>query len=129
LFVAITSTPVLQTLAIGTAIFLDTADGRSDPVFPRWAGYLNYWAALLFLPGSVTVFFHTGPFAWNGILTWYLPLSVMAAWIVVMSILLLRAIAAEDIPHNTAAEPDLAAQLRDIRAEVARLAARRDVVR
>jgi hypothetical protein len=129
LFVAITSTPVLQTLAVGTAIFLDTADGQSDPVFPRWAGYLNYWVAMLFLPGTVTVFFHTGPFAWNGVLTWYLPLGVFAIWMVIMSILVLRAIAAEDIPHNSAAaEPDLAAQLRDIRAEVARLAARKDVV-
>jgi len=129
LFVAITSTPVLQTLAIGTAIFLDTADNRSTPVFPRWAGYLNFWVAMLFLPGTVTVFFHTGPFAWNGVLTWYLPLSVFATWMVIMSILLLRAIAAEDAQRTTTAavDPDLAVQVHQLRIEVTRLATLKDV--
>ena len=125
LFVAITSTPILQTLAIGTAIFLDTTD-NPNPVFPRWAGYLNYWVAMLFLPGSVTVFFHTGPFAWNGILVWYLPLTVFATWMVVMSILLLRAVTAEDASHDTGAvDTDLGTQLEDLRTEVARLVAGR----
>lgn len=102
LFVAITSTPILQTLSIGTAIFLDTADNNPNPVLPRWAGYLNFWVAMLFLPGSITVFFHSGPFAWNGILVWYLPLTAFAVWMVVMSILVLRAVAAEDGPPNPA---------------------------
>ena len=126
LFVAITSTPVLQTLAIGTAIFLDTRDGRPNAVFPRWAGYLNYWVAMLFLPGTVTVFFHTGPFAWNGLLTWYLPLTVFAIWMVTMSVLLLNAIDAEDAElQSVPADTDLAEQLRELRAEVARLAERK----
>jgi len=123
LFVAITSTPVLQTLAIGTAIFLDTGDNRSDPVFPRWAGYLNCWVAMLFLPGTVTVFFHTGPLAWNGILTWYLPLSVFAVWMVIMSVLVLKAIGAQHSePQSVSPDTDLAGQLRELRAEVGRLA-------
>ena len=101
LFVAITSTPILQTLSIGIAIFLDTPD-NPNPVFPRWAGYLNFWIAMMFLPGSITVFFHTGPFAWNGILVWYLPLTAFAVWMVTMSILVLRAIAAEDAQLDVA---------------------------
>jgi len=126
LFVAITSTPVLQTLAIGTAIFLDTRDGQPNAVFPRWVGYLNYWVAMLFLPGTVSVFFHTGPFAWNGLLTWYLPLTVFAIWMVTMSVLLLKAIDAEDAePQSVPADTDLAEQLRELRAEVARLAERK----
>ena len=128
MFVAITSTPVLQTVAIGTAIFLDTRDGRPTAVFPRWAGYLNYWVAMLFLPGTVTVFFHTGPFAWNGLLTWYLPLTVFAIWMVTMSVLLLKAIDAEGAElQSVSAETDLVEQLRELRAEVARLAERKGV--
>ncbi|MCX2929952.1 hypothetical protein ORI20_06690 [Mycobacterium sp. CVI_P3] len=111
LFVAITSTPILQTLSIGTAIFLDSA-GNPNPVLPRWAGYLNFWVAMLFLPGSITVFFHTGPFAWNGLLVWYLALTAFAVWMVVMSILVLRAIAAEDAAQN----PTAAEQIRKERA-------------
>jgi hypothetical protein len=123
LFVCITSTPMLQTVAIGTAIFLDTRDGRPDPVFPRWAGYLNYWVAVLFTPGTIAVFFHDGPFAWNGLFTWYLPLTVFAIWMIAMSVLMLKAINAENA--GTQADPtesDLAGEVRQLRAEVARLA-------
>jgi len=126
LFVCITSTPMLQTVAIGTAIFLDTRDDRPDPVFPRWAGYLNYWVAVLFTPGTIAVFFKDGPFAWNGLFTWYLPLAVFAIWMVIMSVLLLKAINAEDAaPENPSARGDLATQVRELRAEVARLAGER----
>jgi hypothetical protein len=93
LFVAITSTPILQAVVIGTAIF---ADSREQPIFPRWAGYFNFWVAALFLPGSITVFFHDGPFAWDGIFIWYLPLTVFAIWIATNSVLTLRAISAQE---------------------------------
>jgi hypothetical protein len=123
LFVCITSTPMLQTVAIGTAIFLDTRDGRPDPVFPRWAGYLNYWVAVLFTPGTIAVFFHDGPFAWNGLFTWYLPLAVFAIWMVTMSVLMLKAINAEDAgPQADSTGTNLADEVRQLRAEVARLA-------
>jgi hypothetical protein len=119
LFVAITSTPVLQTVVIGTAIFRDTKD---NPVFPRWAGYLNYWVAVLFLPGTVTVFFHDGPFAWNGVFTWYLPLTVFAVWMVTLSVLMLRAIAAQEQHHEPRWDVEtLADEVRALRSEVTRL--------
>ena len=122
LFVCITSTPMLQTAAIGTAIFLDTNDERPNPVFPRWAGYLNYWTAVLFTPGTIAVFFHDGPFAWNGLFTWYLPLTVFAIWMVTMSVLLLKAIAAEDTElEKYSADADLTTQVRELRAEVVKL--------
>lgn len=123
LFVCITSTPMLQTVAIGTAIFLDTRDGRPDPVFPRWAAYLNYWVAVLFTPGTIAVFFHDGPFAWNGLFTWYLPLTVFAIWMITMSVLMLKAISAPDAgPQSDSAGTDLAEEVHQLRAEVARLA-------
>ncbi|MFZ0717514.1 hypothetical protein [Mycobacterium sp.] len=93
LFVCITSTPALQATVIGLAIF---GDKRETPIFPRWAGYLNFWVALLFLPGTIAVFFKDGPFAWNGLFTWYLPLAVFAIWMVTLCVLTLRAISAAD---------------------------------
>jgi hypothetical protein len=89
LFVCIASTPILQALVMGAAVL---GDRRARPIFPRWAGYFDFWVALLFLPGSISVFFKDGPFAWNGLLTWYLPLTVFTAWIIVNTVLTLRAI-------------------------------------
>lgn len=129
LFVCITSTPMLQTVAIGTAIFLDTREGRPSPVFPRWAGYLNYWVAVLFTPGTIAVFFKDGPFAWNGLFTWYLPLTVFAIWMITMSVLMLKAIAAQGAdPPSSSVGQDLAEEVRQLRAEITRLAKERNGV-
>ena len=67
-------------------------DGRADPVFPRWAGYLNLWVALLFMPGVSVLFFKTGPFAWNGVLTFWLASLAATVWLVAMTVVLRRAI-------------------------------------
>ncbi|HEY1968414.1 MAG TPA: hypothetical protein VGH89_10735 [Pseudonocardia sp.] len=93
LFVCITSTPALQASVMGIAVLRDE---RAEPIFPRWAGYLNLWVAVLFLPGTITVFFKTGPFAWNGLFTWYLPLTVFFNWMTTNTVLTLRAITAQE---------------------------------
>jgi hypothetical protein len=49
------------------------------------------------------VFFKSGPLAWNGLLTWWIPLSVYGAWLVVMAWLLLRAINRDTADTNSAA--------------------------
>lgn len=92
LFLMTMSPFCVQNIAIGVAIFLDK---RAQPIFPKWAGYLNIWVAILFIPVGVITFFKTGPFAWNGILAFWLPLSVAGIWFVVMFFLLLKAIGRE----------------------------------
>ena len=74
---------VVQALAVAAAIF---SDKRDSPVFPRWLGYLNVWAAVLYVPGGACTFFKTGPAAWNGILTFWIPASVYFTWFTVMAI-------------------------------------------
>ncbi len=88
-FVGLSSTVVLGTAVFGIAILLDR---RPQPVFPRWLGYFNLWAALMFTPGTFNVFFQDGPLAWNGIIAWYLPVAVFAIWLVVISIYLSKAV-------------------------------------
>ena len=81
---------------------------------------------MLFTPGTIAVFFHDGPFAWNGLFTWYLPLTVFAIWMITMSVLMLKAISAESAaPETPSAQEDLAGQLQELRAEIARLADKR----
>lgn len=79
----------LQNLVIGAAILQDK---RAQPVFPRWFGYFNFWVALLFAPATLVTFFKTGPFAWNGIIAFYLAAGIFGAWFIVMLVMLLKAI-------------------------------------
>lgn len=76
---------VLQGVAIAAAIF---ADRSPEPVFPRWLGYFNLWIAVLLAPGALVVFFLTGPFAWNGVFTFWLGLAALLIWLAVMFVML-----------------------------------------
>ena len=90
LFFVMTFSPFfIQNLVIGLAVFSDKADA---PVFPRWVAYFNIWVAILLIPGGLITFFKTGPFAWDGILAFWLPLLVFFGWFLVMFPLLLKAI-------------------------------------
>ncbi|MGR9090950.1 MAG: hypothetical protein ACU85U_10275 [Gammaproteobacteria bacterium] len=79
----------VQLVAIGLAI---VSDNHERPVFARWLGYFNIWVAILFLPGGLITFFKSGPFAWNGLLAFWLPLTVFFLWYIVMFFALIRAI-------------------------------------
>jgi hypothetical protein len=92
MFVAVISSVICQVAVIAFVIFLDK---REQPIFPRWAGYLNAWIALLLAPAGIIVFFKHGPFAWNGLFSFWLPLTVYSIWVVTMTFLLRRALAAQ----------------------------------
>jgi hypothetical protein len=90
LIIAMTFSPaVIQNLSIGLAVLGDKA---VPPIFPRWVGYLNFWMALLFVPAGLMTFFKKGPFAWNGLLAFWLPLVAFAIWFNVMLVMLYKAI-------------------------------------
>lgn len=82
----------LWLLTIAIAIL---RDGRAIPVFPRWLGYLNLFAAFVIEPACMMAFFKTGPFGYNGLLALYLPFATFFAWIVLMTPWLIRAISRE----------------------------------
>lgn len=93
-FFGVASTAIVQFCIIGAAIMQDS---RPVPVFPRWAGYLSIWAGLMFAPGTVCVFFKTGPLAWNGLFIFWVPFGAFFVWLVVMTRLLFAA-----VEHETA---------------------------
>ncbi len=86
-----------QLFALATAIFHDR---NPTPVFPRWLGYFNLWVALLLLPASMIIFFKSGPFAWTGIIGFWIPAAVFGIWYIVMTVVLLRAIREEAESDN-----------------------------
>lgn len=60
--------------------------------FPRWFGYYSAWCALVFEAGAVAFLPRTGPFAWNGLLAFWIPFCLFGSWMVVVCVLLLRAL-------------------------------------
>lgn len=79
--------PILGSIAIASL-----SDDSEQPTFPRWCGYFNLWAFVLFLPTQLVFFFKSGPFAWNGILAFWMPLTVFALWFIIMFIVLRQAV-------------------------------------
>ena len=80
---------IAQFLAIAFGTLQDTS---SKPVLPRWAAYFNVWIAVLFVPGGFAYFFRTGPFAWNGLLAFWIAAGAFFVWILVMTRLTLLSI-------------------------------------
>jgi hypothetical protein len=80
---------VVQNFAIGFAIL---GDKNERPVFPRWLGFFNLWVAITFLPGGLLTFFKTGPFAWDGLFVWWIPILVFFSWYLIMFVMLRKAI-------------------------------------
>ena len=89
LLVIPTPPAVVQTFAIAFAIL---GDRNPQPVLPRWTGYFSAWIAVLLVPGSFAMMFKTGPFAWNGILAFWLPALSAGIWLIVMCVQMLKSI-------------------------------------
>jgi hypothetical protein len=78
----------VQCCVVGVCILQDT-EAR---VYPRWLAYFNFWVALLFIPDTALYFFKTGLFAWDGLLVWWIPLTVFFGWFMVMFAMSIRAL-------------------------------------
>jgi hypothetical protein len=79
----------LQNVALGLCIL---SSKNVQQIFPRWLGYVNLWFAVGFMPGALLPFFKTGPFAWNGVIGFWLVATVFFGWIVLMWWATVRAI-------------------------------------
>jgi hypothetical protein len=87
-FIMVFPPVMIQALSIAVAI-LNKPD---QDVFPRWLAYFNVWCAVLFLPAVLIPFFKRGPFAWHGLLEFWLAAVVFFGWFAVMTVGLLGAI-------------------------------------
>ncbi len=82
IFVMVFPSYVLQLSCVALASFMDRS---AQPLWPRWVGYLNLWIALSGAGGGLAVFFKHGPFAWNGLVGFYIPIGAFTVWIAVMT--------------------------------------------
>lgn len=60
--------------------------------FPRWFGYFTLWEAIAAECGVAAVLVKQGPFAWDGLFPFYLPIIVFTAWMLTLIWTMLRAI-------------------------------------
>lgn len=88
-FVGISSPFFIVPVAIALVGFKDKSP---NPVFPRWSCYYNLFSATAILPGCLVVLFKSGPFAWNGVFSWWLPVVDFGIWFIVMTVLLIKGI-------------------------------------
>lgn len=70
---------VFQNLAIMCVVL--SGDGS---VYPRWIGYVNAYCALGLVLGVLTPFFKDGPFAWNGVIGFWVVAVDFFIWMFVM---------------------------------------------
>lgn len=97
IFDMVTSTTILQFAAIGMATLWDRS---AQPVFARWYGYFCLLCATLVISPSFITYFKTGPFAWNGIIGFFVGVAVYTTWDFITFVMLRNAIV--NAPHGPA---------------------------
>ena len=87
-FVGGFQTTFIQLLTI-TACILAHPEQK---ILPRWVGFYCFWTALLCAGGALILFFRKGPFAWDGLIGFWLVVVVYCSWFLVMFWVLRKAI-------------------------------------
>jgi hypothetical protein len=90
-----------QNYAFAYAIF---TDARRKPLFPRWLGYVNVWAPIMFSPALLLPFFKVGPFDWRGMFVFWIPAVVFVIQFIANVTMLLRAVGDEELEARGALE-------------------------
>ncbi len=67
-------------------------DKDPQPLWPRWACYFNVWVGIAGIGGGLAAFFKSGPFAWNGLIGFYIPVAMFAIWLFVNASLLIKGV-------------------------------------
>lgn len=71
-------------------------DVNPEPTFPRWVAFYNLWTGFLMAPASLMGFFKTGPFAYDGLLAFWLVAVDFFLWMLVMSVVTFPVIARDE---------------------------------
>lgn len=91
---------VVQYLVFALAIFLD-----QRRVFPKWLAYMSIWGIVTEFVAVPIWLFRRGPYAWDGLISFYLGTIIFVVWEICLIVCLYKA-----IKHQPLAElgPELA---------------------
>lgn len=93
----------VQMIGFGSAILTDP---RRRSLFPRWLAWVSYGCAATFLVVVLMPFVKNGPFAWNGLLTYWVALIGYWSWAVLAMYFVFPAIRRIQQEDADAATPD-----------------------
>jgi hypothetical protein len=74
-------------MAFGLAIILDDND-----VLPKWLGYYTVWQYVTELMAAPVWISKSGPFAWNGLLTFWFAMILYVSWQIIVYVCIYRGI-------------------------------------
>ncbi|BBX01361.1 hypothetical protein BST36_18730 [Mycolicibacterium moriokaense] len=83
---------IAQCLVLALAIYWDRQD---QPVFRPWVAHFNLLVAAALVPAAFGAVTYEGPFAWDGVLSFWVKNIAIAVWIVVMGVVLAQNIRRE----------------------------------
>jgi hypothetical protein len=80
----VTTTPyfIFQILSFTYVCLSSKVD---SPFFPRWLGYLSIWTFLLTEVGPLGFLTKVGPFAWDGLVVFWIPIFAFFGWILALA--------------------------------------------
>lgn len=78
---------IAQSLFLAVAIYLDQG---ADRVLARWVAHFNLLVAAAYVPAAFSPVTLSGPFAWDGALSFWLRNAATVLWIVVMAVVVGR---------------------------------------
>jgi hypothetical protein len=76
---------IAQCLLLALAIYWDR---QEQPVFRPWVAHFNVLIAVALAPAAFGAVAFTGPFAWDGVLSFWVKNIAIAVWIAVMGVVL-----------------------------------------
>lgn len=101
---------VCTQMQMGAIAIVGLLDRSKTPLFPRWVNWFTIWAAVSFFPASFTAVLIKGPFAYNGILSFYVPYAAWFFWVPILSFYMIREVKGRIREYNMsqASQPTVA---------------------
>jgi hypothetical protein len=81
---------IFQMLPVSYVALRYPADANT--AFPRWLGWFILWVAIAFEVGAIAFMTKTGPFAWDGLIVFWMPFTLFFIWVPLTSFVMLGAI-------------------------------------
>jgi hypothetical protein len=82
---------------------VELLDDRPEPMIPRWLTWLTFAGAATLFFAAGPAFFKSGPFAYHGLLAFYLPVIIWGAYLVLTTFYMMKELKrAPDRPQSPA---------------------------